>query len=105
MVVPLDGTVSCHLGLVHRLLHYSGGGLQLWGTIMTVATLTLLLKGLDLVMLGIEMSPQIRAAFQDVTKAVQVMLDEGRDPTDAEWAQLDTLRDTVHRQIQEAHHD
>ena len=70
---------------------------------MTAATLILLVKGLDLLVLGIEMAPAIRSAFTDMTSAVRTMVEEGRDPTPAEWATLDTLRDTLHRQIQEAH--
>ena len=70
---------------------------------MTAATLILLVKGLDLLVLGIEMAPAIRSAFTDMTSAVRTMVEEGRDPTPAEWAMLDTLRDTLHRQIQEAH--
>ena len=70
---------------------------------MSPAALTLLLKGLDLLVLGLEMAPAIREAFSNVTSAVQVMVYENRDPTPAEWARLDTLRDTLHRSIQEAH--
>ena len=70
---------------------------------MTAATLVLLVKGLDLLVLGIEMAPAIRSAFTDMTAAVRLMVEEGRDPTPVEWATLDTLRDTIHRQIQEAH--
>ena len=68
-----------------------------------MSALLLLLKALDLLVLGIEMAPAIREAFSDVTAAVKAMTEEGRDPTPAEWARLDTLRDTIHRQIQEAH--
>ena len=70
---------------------------------MSPAALTLLLKGLDLLVLGIEMAPSIREAFSDVTSAVRNMVEEDRDPTQVEWAQLDTLRDTIHKSIQEAH--
>ena len=70
---------------------------------MSPAALTLLLKGLDLLVLGIEMAPAIREAFSGITRAVQIMVSENRDPTPEEWARLDTLRDTIHRQIQEAH--
>ena len=70
---------------------------------MSPASLALLLRGLDLLVLGIEMAPAIREAFTDVTAAVKKMAEEGRDPTPEEWARLDTLRDTIHRQIQEAH--
>ncbi len=72
---------------------------------MTAATLVLLVKGLDLLVLGIEMAPAIRSAFMDMTAAVRTMVEEGRDPTLTEWARLDELRDTVHRSIQDAHRD
>ena len=70
---------------------------------MSPASLALLLKGLDLLVLGIEMAPAIRAAFTDLTASVRVMVKEGRDPTPAEWATLDVLRDAIHQKIQEAH--
>ncbi len=69
---------------------------------MSPGALTLLLKSLDLLVLGITMTPNIRAAFVDVTASVQIMVTEGREPTAAEWAKLDTLRDSIHRKIQEA---
>ncbi len=72
---------------------------------MTAATLVLLVKGLDLLVLGIEMAPAVRSAFQSITDSVRLMVEEDRDPTPAEWAQLDELRDQVHRSIQTAHRD
>ena len=70
---------------------------------MNPSAFLLLIKALDLLVLGIEMAPAIRGAFMDVTLAVRRMAEEGRDPTPEEWAQLDTLRDTIHWKIQEAH--
>ncbi|MEE9598176.1 MAG: hypothetical protein V3V96_15500 [Acidiferrobacterales bacterium] len=70
---------------------------------MNPAAFTLLLKGLDVLVLGIEMAPAIRALFQDITSSVRKMVAEERDPTLYEWTQLDKLRDEIHRQIQEAH--
>lgn len=69
---------------------------------MTNSAMVLLLKGLDLLVLGITMSPAIRVAFSDITMSVQAMVVEGRNPTTEEWRKLDILRDTVHRGIQEA---
>lgn len=69
---------------------------------MNVATLILLLKGLDMLVLGIEMAPMVRVAFMNITASVRSMIDEGRDPTAGEWADLDILRDALHVAIQEA---
>ena len=70
---------------------------------MSTAALTLLLKSLDLLVLGLEVAPNIRTAFADVTASVQLMINEGRDPTPVEWAKLDELRNTIHFQIQVGH--
>ncbi len=70
---------------------------------MSTSAFLLLIKALDLLVLGIEMAPAIREAFMGVTLSVRNMVEQGRDPTSFEWAQLDELRDTIHRQIQEAH--
>lgn len=70
---------------------------------MNTSPLILLLRGLDILVLGIEMAPAIRAAFQDLTAVVAVMVSKGRDPTADEWGKLDTLQDAVHAAIQEAH--
>jgi hypothetical protein len=72
---------------------------------MNPTTLTLLLRGLDLLVLGIEVAPEIRNTFTTITEDVSNMLAEGRVPTPAEWARLDTLRDQVHQRIKEAHHN
>ncbi len=67
---------------------------------MSPNALLLLLKGLDLLVLGIQAAPAVRRAFGDITLSVRGMVEEGRDPTPEEWAQLDKLRDTIHHQIQ-----
>lgn len=69
---------------------------------MNPAMLTLLIKSLDLLVLGINMSSHIRAAFMTITASVQVMINEGRDPTVEEWTNLDYLRDMLHETIQRA---
>ncbi len=69
---------------------------------MSPGALVVLLRGLDLLVLGLEMAPAIRAAFSTVTRDVEIMLEEDRDPTPEEWARLDELRNTIHRSIQEA---
>lgn len=43
-------------------------------------------------------APEAVAAFQ----AVQLMVQEGRDPSGVEWATLDAAADAVHLQVQGA---
>lgn len=48
-----------------------------------------LLKLLDIVALGARLAPDILVEYRSLSEAVKKMLDEGRDPTPAEWADLD----------------
>lgn len=70
---------------------------------MNTSALLLLIKALDLLVMGLTVAPNVVNMFQEIISDVQVMIREGRDPTPAEWASLDLLRDEVHRTIQEAH--
>ena len=70
---------------------------------MSAGVLTLLLKALDLALLGIQFTPAIRLLFVDITTSVKLMVAKERDPTAEEWELLDALRDTIHKAIQEAH--
>ena len=72
---------------------------------MTPTTAVFLLKGLDLLILGLEMAPHIRVAFANVTVMVETMVTEERDPTTTEWAELTKLSSALHERIQEAHPD
>ena len=67
---------------------------------MTPASLSLLLKGLDLLVLGLNVAPEVMRAFKNITANVQLMVNQGRDPTPDEWRLIDNLRDEIHREIQ-----
>ena len=67
---------------------------------MNASAALMLLKGIDLLMLSIEVAPNIRLAFAGVSDAMKVIVSEGRDPNSYEWAKLDELRDQVHLAIQ-----
>ena len=70
---------------------------------MTPSTAAFLLKGLNLVMLGLEMAPEIRIAFGNVTALVGAMVREERNPTTTEWAELEAFTRLIHERIQGAH--
>jgi len=72
---------------------------------MTAAQAALLLRGIDLLILGITVAPQIKAAFSSITDELQVMIDEGRDPSPEEMEAIFTRARSVHGQIQAAHRE
>lgn len=47
-----------------------------------------ILKALDLIVLGITLAPSIKAAWDEYRAKLQVMIAEGRDPTEDEWNEL-----------------
>lgn len=69
---------------------------------MSASALVLLLKSIDLLMLSITVAPAVVDTFATITKSVRIMVAENRGPTMEEWDKLDTLRDAVHKAIQEA---
>ena len=48
-----------------------------------------ILKLVDLVALGAGLAPDILARYREVSASVKAMVEEGRDPTPREWAELD----------------
>jgi len=51
-------------------------------------TATLALRVIDLLIAGVTLIPQIKRRAQRARSKIQVMIDEGRDPTDAEWDEI-----------------
>ena len=49
-----------------------------------------ILKVLDTTLFILERQQRIREAFQSTRNEIQTMVDEGREPTEAEWALLET---------------
>lgn len=56
---------------------------------MPASTVLLILKLIDLVALGAQMAPAILARVTAASDKIKIMVKEERDPTDAEWAELD----------------
>ncbi len=48
------------------------------------------------------LAPGIMARYRDISARIRVMVEEGRDPTPDEWADLDAETDDLFRQIQDA---
>lgn len=55
---------------------------------MNPTTLNAILKLLDLITIGLTLTPVIQASYQRNRALVQQMVDEGRDPTPDEWEAL-----------------
>lgn len=57
----------------------------------------------QLIMLGIQIAEAAARAVPhaiEAKEAVERMLAEGRDPTDAEWAELTAVTDALHARVQ-----
>jgi hypothetical protein len=62
----------------------------------------LILRLIDLIALGATLAPGIMARYRDISARIRVMVEEDRDPTPDEWADLDAETDDLFRQIQDA---
>lgn len=62
----------------------------------------MILRLIDLIALGATLAPGIMARYRDISARIRVMVEEGRDPTPDEWADLDAETDDLFRQIQDA---
>ncbi len=69
---------------------------------MNPRTAQLILRLLDMIALGASLAPEIMARYRDTSAKVRTMVEEGRDPTPDEWADLDAETDDLFRQIQDA---
>lgn len=45
----------------------------------------LILKLLDLIILGVKIAPSVKAAYEEHRAQIQKMIDEEREPTQEEW--------------------
>lgn len=70
---------------------------------MSAATAMAIVKGLEVLSLALTAGPQAYAAAQASIAKLKVMVAEGRDPTEAENAELDSelaaLRSVLHKPI------
>ena len=60
---------------------------------MAPSTALLVLRLVDLLAMGVQLAPEIRARFDDASARVKRMVEEGRDPTPEEWAEIDAETD------------
>lgn len=57
----------------------------------------------QLILLGVQIAEAVAAGVPEAIEAknaVDRMLAENRDPTDAEWSALNAVTDTLHRRVQ-----
>lgn len=57
------------------------------------------------ILIGLRLAEAVAAGIPEAIEAkhaVDRLLDEGRDPTEAEWEALTATTEALHRQIQEA---
>jgi len=52
-------------------------------------------KIIDLIMLGVQLAPQVKASFATLKAELQVFVDEGRDPTPEEWGVVNAKIDSL----------
>lgn len=63
---------------------------------MNPLTLELVLKLVDLLVIAIKVAPNVYAQYQETRHKISLMIQEGRDPTPAEWEQLNAEIDKLH---------
>lgn len=55
---------------------------------MNPKTIDMVLKLIDLLALGISITPSIKSSYDEQKSKIQIMVDENRDPTQEEWEEL-----------------
>ena len=55
---------------------------------MDPATILLLTNLIDLIASAIELAPEVNARKEKYLSMIRIMVEEGREPSDAEWAEL-----------------
>ena len=55
-----------------------------------------------MIALGASLAPEIMARYRDTSAKVRTMVEEGRDPSPEEWAELDAETEDLFRKIQNA---
>lgn len=66
---------------------------------MNPSTVLLLIKAIDLLAMGLEHGISIKDEIDRTTALIRKMVEEGRDPTPEEWADLDSRTDAVMARI------
>tara|TARA_Y100000310_G_scaffold329679_1_gene399980 strand:+ start:2603 stop:2812 length:210 start_codon:yes stop_codon:yes gene_type:complete len=69
---------------------------------MNASTALLIIKLIDVAIVAATAGPQIMARFRHLSDNAKKIISEGRDPTDAEWADLDALADEIAARIEQA---
>ena len=55
---------------------------------MNIATIGLISKVLDMILMGVQMIPAVKAEMEELKGKLSEMVAEGRDPTPEEWDAL-----------------
>lgn len=67
---------------------------------MSPEQIKLLFKVLDIIALGAQLAPQLKAQYDKSKAKLEQIVSENRDPTQAEWdeinSDIDALRDELH---------
>lgn len=69
---------------------------------MSRATVMLILNLVDLAAVGLKAIPELKREYDWLRGKLQIFIDEDRDPTAEEWAELHSRADKAHQRIQEA---
>ncbi len=69
---------------------------------MGIETILLLIKLIDLVATGLALIPEVRARYEEGSAKLRAILEEGREPTPAEFAELLAETDQLTQAIRDA---
>ena len=69
---------------------------------MNKATVLLILRLIEALAMGARLAPEIKARFDEINARLRRMVEEGRDPSVAEWIELNTETSALFRQIQDS---
>ena len=69
---------------------------------MSETTLLLILRILDLLALGLKLAPELQARYNRLTGRLKLMVQEGRNPTEQEFAEILDETDDLSKRIQES---
>lgn len=66
---------------------------------MSAGTILAVLKIVDLVATAAVMLPEVRARYDELSGMVKGMVEEGRDPTEEEWATINAETESLMAQL------
>lgn len=69
---------------------------------MSASTILIILRLIDLAASGLALVPEIRARYDENSSKLRAMLEEGREPTLAEFAELFAESEELTQQLRDA---